>query len=47
MTENDTETEMLADFYEEVRERFRISMKAEGIDSETREAVIETVDDNV
>ena len=42
----DDEVAKFDEYYEEIRQRFALSMKAEGIDEETRTAVLQTVDDN-
>lgn len=42
-----SETELLEDFYSEAREGFRMMMKAEGVDEETIESAIKTVNDNL
>jgi hypothetical protein len=41
------DVEQLDRFFEEVRESFRVSMEAEGVDRETRDEVIKTVEDNL
>jgi len=41
------DVEQLNRFFEEVRESFRVSMAAEGVDRETRDEVIKTVEDNL
>jgi len=41
------DVEQLDRFFEEVRESFRVSMAAEGVDRETRDEVIKTVEDNL
>lgn len=42
-----SEEELLSDFYDEIRESVRVAMKAEGVDEGTVGRVLRTVDDNV